>query len=110
MIHFNFAVTNPSWDNRFKNLWHAAGESYWKYKQWEVQLMQNDCIVRVELAFTTRCDHAGVQLELGLLGYEIHFGLCDTRHWNYEKKRWTTQQDLIDLGYGRSNDSKRKDQ
>ena len=50
--------------------------------------MKDAELFRIEFEWTTRQDHAGVHLELGLFGYKIAFGWYDTRHWNIEKGRW----------------------
>jgi len=88
MIYFNFNIRNPYWADRFKNIWWKVGETPFKNKFWEIQVIKNDNLFRLEFGFTTRQDHAGVNLELGLLGYEIHFTFYDNRHWNYEENRW----------------------
>ena len=88
MIYFNVNIRNPKWDTRFENIKVWAGDTFWKHKFWEVQIIKNDNLLRVEFEFTTRQDHAGLNLELGLLGYEIHFTFYDSRHWNYEEDRW----------------------
>ena len=59
-----------------------------KPKFWEVEVIKNDNLLRLEFEVTTQQDHAGVNLELGLLGYEVHFTFYDNRHWNSEEGRW----------------------
>ena len=88
MIYFNVNIRHPGWTERFKNIkvWH--GKTPIPNKFWEVQIIENDNLLRVEFEFTVKQDHAGVNLELGVLGYEIHFTLYDNRHWNYEEGRW----------------------
>lgn len=88
MIYFNLNLQNPRWNERFKNIWWKAGETPVKNKFWEIQILKNDNLLRLEVGFTVRQDHAGINLELGLLGYEIHFTIYDNRHWNYEENRW----------------------
>lgn len=87
MIYFNFNIRNPWWD-RFANIKVWSGETPIKHKYWEVQITKCDNLLRVEFETTTRQDHAGVRLELGLLGYEIDFTIYDNRHWNSEEGRW----------------------
>ncbi len=88
MIYFNFNLRNPWWSDRFANIkcWHRPTPIQNKY--FEVQIIQNDNILRLELSYTIRQDHAGLNLELGLLGYEIHFTLYDNRHWDYNNNKW----------------------
>ena len=88
MIYFNANIRNPKWSERFENIKVWAGDTFWKNKFWEVQIIKNDNLLRFEFEFTTQQDHAGINLELGLFGYEIHFTFYDNRHWNYEENRW----------------------
>ena len=88
MIYLNFNIRHPSWWKRFKNIKCWMGETPIKHKYWEVQVIKNDNLFRLEFEVTTKQDHAGCNLELGLLGYEIHFNIYDNRHWNSEEGRW----------------------
>lgn len=88
MIYLNFNVRNPRWWDRFNNIRCWAGETPFKHKYWEVQIIKHDNLLRLEFELTTRQDHAGANLELGLFGYEIHFTFYDNRHWNSHEGRW----------------------
>lgn len=90
MIYLNLNLRNPWWVERFADIktWH--GSTPMKNKHWEIQVIKNDNLFRFEFEFTVRQDHAGVNLELGLFGYEIHFTIYDNRHWDYEKDQWQT--------------------
>ena len=87
MIYFNVNIRNPYW-SRFKDLWCKSGETPFKNKYWEIQVIEHDNLFRVEFEFTVRQDHAGVNLELGIFGYEIHFTVYDNRHWNDKEGCW----------------------
>jgi hypothetical protein len=50
--------------------------------------MKGPELFRFEIEITTRQDHAGLNIELGLLGYHIGFTFYDNRHWNEEEGRW----------------------
>lgn len=91
MIYFNINIRNPFW-NRFENIkyWHGEPKNH---KCWEIQITKQDELLRVEFEYTIRQDHAGVNLELGLFGYVIHFTYYDTRHWHTEKNRWINYDD-----------------
>jgi hypothetical protein len=88
MIYVNFNLRNPKWGDRFKNIKCWAGETLIKHKYWEVQVIKCDNLFRFVFEFTTQQDHAGVNLELGIFGYEVHFIFYDNRHWNNENKCW----------------------
>jgi hypothetical protein len=86
---FNICVNirHPGWCERFENVKCLSGPVT-KWKFWEVEIIKNDNLLRFEFSFTTQTDHAGINLELGLLGYEIHFTFYDSRHWNSETNSW----------------------
>lgn len=93
MIYFNINIRNPFWGDRFETIKYWSCDKPRNHKAWEIQVMKDCELLRIEFDFTTRQDHAGVTLELGLLGYKINFGYHDTRHWNYEKNRWINYDD-----------------
>jgi hypothetical protein len=88
MIYFNINIRNPYWWDRFENLWCKAGATPFKYKFWEIQILKGPELFRIEFEVTTRQDHAGMNLELGLLGYHLGFTFYDNRHWNTEEGCW----------------------
>lgn len=94
MLYINVNLRHPGWWQRFRNIKSWGGDTPFKHKYWSVEIIENDNVFRFELSATTRQDHAGVQLELGLLGYEIHLAFCDSRHWDYEKNSWVVYNDV----------------
>jgi hypothetical protein len=88
MIYFNINIRNPWWGDRFQNLWCKLLETPWKHKYIELQFMKDSELFRIEVDWSVRQDHAGIRLELGLLGYKADFTFYDNRHWNYEEGRW----------------------
>ena len=88
MIYFDVNIRNPYWFDRFKNIRHWAGETPVKHKYWEIEIIKCPELFRFGFEITTRQDHAGARLDLGLLGYEIDFKLYDNRHWNWKEGRW----------------------
>lgn len=87
MISLKFEIV-AVWIDRFESIWSDAGETPFENKFWEVQVMKTNDIASLDFKVTTRCDHAGIDLWLGLLGYSINFNLYDNRHWNHEEGRW----------------------
>lgn len=88
MIYFNINIRNPYWWNRFKSIKSWAGSTPFEYKFWEVQIMKSAELFRIEFEWNIRQDHAGINLELGLLGYCATFGIHDSRHWDIETDNW----------------------
>lgn len=86
MINLNLSIKNP-FSNRFANLLNRSGKLS-KHRAWEFEILKANCILNFCIAFNTQCDHAGLKVEFGLLGYEMYFQIYDTRHWNYETKDW----------------------
>ena len=88
MIYFNFNVRNPRWWERFANIKCWMGETPVKHKYWEVQIIKHRNLFRFEFEWSIRQDHAGINLELGLFGYEISFTVYDHRHWDTITNTW----------------------
>lgn len=88
MINLHVEIQNPWTKDRFKNLGSLHGKIS-KHKAWELEhTFYDGMLLDLNLKFTTKGDHAGLNIELGLLGYSIHFTVYDTRHWDYEKNTW----------------------
>ncbi len=88
MIHFHFAIRNP-WSERFQNIccWHGL---ITQHKAWEVEILRTTDWLGMNFSLSHRCDHAGIDLEISLFTYNISFQIYDTRHWDYDKKCYTT--------------------
>jgi len=50
--------------------------------------MKDFTLVSFMFNWTVRQSHAGLDLELGLFGYNVHFNFYDNRHWNSKEGRW----------------------
>ena len=87
MIYLNFSIRNP-FSQKFKNLWCRVYDTPHKNKFIELEVYKDSSLVSLHFNLTTRQSHAGLDIELGLLGYCLHFNLYDNRHWNYEEGRW----------------------
>lgn len=88
MIYFNINIRNPKWVERFENIKCWVFDTPIPHKYFEIQIIKNDNLLRLEFGWTVQEDHAGFNIELGLFGYEIHFTFYDNRHWNSEENRW----------------------
>jgi hypothetical protein len=87
MINLRFSLVNPLWD-RFSSIHASWGKTPWQHKFWECQVMRSDDILVFDLRVNVRCDHAGVDLWLGLLGYSVNLQIYDNRHWDHQKGTW----------------------
>lgn len=81
MISFNFNLRNP-WGNCFENLWCKGYPTPFKNKFIELECYKDEHLVSFMFNWTVRQSHAGLDLELGLLGYCVHVNFYDNRHWN----------------------------
>lgn len=94
MIRFHFGIDNP-WGTRFKNLGCLSGGIF-KHKAWELEhYYHSGSFAEIEFSITTRQDHAGIRLVVGLLGYSIGATIYNTRHWNYETNKWEINNDMV---------------
>lgn len=89
MIHISVGLSNP-WGIPFANLWNRSG-ALTKNKSWEVELLKGRQIIGFEFSYTMRQSHAGLSLELALLGHSISFQIYDNRHWSYTNNKWEVQ-------------------
>jgi hypothetical protein len=86
MICLNLTIRNP-WSDRFEIV-VAGGKKITQNKAWEFEIYRSDTVIELETRITVREDHAGVVLGLGLLSWTVRAQIYDTRHWNYETKKW----------------------
>lgn len=91
MISFNFNIRNP-WSERFKNIWCRSFKTPFKTKFIELEIYKDSSILSVNGNWTIRQSHAGLDIELGLLGYCFNFKFYDSRHWDYENNRYETYE------------------
>ncbi len=88
MISFNFNLRNP-WSKTFiKNLLCRVYDTPFKNKFIELEVYRDFTIVAFMFNWTFRQSHAGLDIDLGLFGYNVHFNFYDNRHWNTEEGRW----------------------
>lgn len=60
-----------------------------KYKGCEVNVYLSLALhLSASIAYTTKCDHAGLRLELVLFGLTLEINAYDSRHWNDKANRW----------------------
>ena len=95
MINLRLELQNPWSKDRFKNL-GSVHRRLSKNKAWELEhTFYDGMLLDIDFKISRRCDHAGMHLVLGLLGYGIHFSFYDTRHWDYDNNCWKVyEQDL----------------
>lgn len=87
MIYFGFNITNP-WCRRWENIWNKVFVTPHPSKYIELEVFKDNTIVSFSFKLSTRTDHAGVNIDMGLLGYTFNFNFYDIRHWNSEAGRY----------------------
>jgi len=86
MFNFDLSLRNP-FSKRFKLLTGKSG-TLLSNKAWEANVYATNTIVKFSIAITTRSDHAGLNIYIGLIGFEYEFHFYDTRHWCYKTDSW----------------------
>lgn len=89
MIRFNLVLQNLWSKEDFCDIWNKSG-SFTKHKHWELQLTKYTpeyIGLKLDTCWRGR-DHAGISVELMLIGYCFHVNIYDSRHWNYETNSW----------------------
>jgi hypothetical protein len=87
MISFNFNLRNP-WSNEFKNFCSRAYDTPFKHHFIELEFYKDSTLLSFMFNWTLRQSHAGLDIDVGLLGYNVHFQFYDNRHWNSKEGRW----------------------
>jgi hypothetical protein len=92
MINFSFNLSNP-WSQRWKNVWTYSYNTPFKNKFLELEVYKDNTVVSFMFRLSTKTDHGGLNMELGLLGYSFNLNFYDNRHWDYELDRYVTNGD-----------------
>lgn len=87
---FNLSL---SWTDRFKSLGSISGQLT-KHKCWELEhYYYSRTLAEFEFSITSRTDHAGLQITVGLLGYSVSATIYDSRHWDRNRNTWEVYGD-----------------
>ena len=86
MINLNFSIGYP-FSDRFEIV-AATSKLLTKHKAVEANIYGTATIIKLSLAYSIRRDHAGLQIEFGLFGYDCELNFYDTRHWDYKTHQW----------------------
>jgi len=87
MISFNCNLRNP-WSDRFENLWSHTYKTPFKTKFLELEIYRDFTLITFMFNWTIRQSHAGLDLELGIFGYNVHCNFYDNRHWDNVTDSW----------------------
>ena len=87
MIHFSVGLRNP-FSDRWDNVYNRSAVIDRLHKAVEFEVYRDTTIISFAFRWNIRQDHAGMNLELGLLGYTVSAQYYDTRHWNDEECRF----------------------
>jgi hypothetical protein len=88
MIDIGINIRNPWHKGWSKTLFSKSYDTLLKHKFIELECYKDGHLLSFMLAWTIRQSHAGFDLEIGLLGYNFHFNVYDSRHWNEEAGRF----------------------
>ncbi len=89
MIGFSIRLSNPFVSGeRYNRIYNVWGDLT-KNKYYEI-LVTRDRGLLVALSFSWRFreSHAGIDLGIGLLGYDLLIEISDKRHWDYVTNIW----------------------
>jgi hypothetical protein len=92
MISLNFSLRNP-WSNTFKNLWAGSCKTPFNNKFIELEVYKDNSLVSVMFDLSLRRSHAGLVIDLGLLGYNVQLQFYDNRHWDSDTDTWEIYND-----------------
>lgn len=105
-IGFNLSIFENH--NKWDLITAKHGKTRWPNKAWEFEghnLGWGDLVV-FEFSWSRKCDHAGVSLKLGLLGFVFEGQIYDTRHWDYDNNQYQVYDEEYFRSIGRHKDQK----
>lgn len=85
ILNIRIELKNPfdSWDY-FRNFGCVHGD-LGLYTAWELEhSYYSPLLLDVDVRWTRKQDHAGIEIGLGILGYGVSFRIYDIRHWDGE--------------------------
>lgn len=83
MISFNFDIAHP-FNSKFKHIWSRTWCTPFKNKFVELEIHTIEHLIGFNFLWTINRDHAGIDIQLSLVGYCVCFNFYDRRHWNSE--------------------------
>ena len=87
MISFSFNLSNP-FSSRWENIFNRSVVFDKYHKAAEFEIYRDNTIISLMFRWSARQSHAGILLDIGLLGYTVSAQYYDTRHWNDEAGRF----------------------
>ena len=87
MIDLSFNIALP-WDVEFKNFWARAWATPFKNKFVELEFYTTETLVGFDFHWTTRRDHAGIDIQISWIGFCAHLNFYDNRHWDDKNNCW----------------------
>jgi len=88
MFSLRAYLENPFGKDCFKNLFsRSARLSKNKFIEFEMTY-HSRTILDLNFSWTTKRDHAGLEITIGLLFFSVSLRVYDHRHWDYKNNRW----------------------
>jgi hypothetical protein len=89
MMNLTLTISNPFSNQEWENVKTYNGlVKKTKHMAWEFNIYRTSILAGFDFSWTRKCDHAGLDLFLGLFGYTVEFHVYDTRHWDYVMERY----------------------
>jgi hypothetical protein len=88
MIYLSLNLSNP-WSRKWQIV-KSLSRQLTRNTYAEFNIYRTGNILGLEVNWTLRQDHAGVRLQLGLVGWEVEMHVYDIRHWNSTTENWET--------------------
>lgn len=106
MIYFKFSIANPFAKSAGSGLIQSdyieIDKSVSKNKAFSIQFSRWATAWEIfHISIDTQLsghDHAGLELQLEILGFFFDMRLYDKRHWDYEKGTWEVYDETYDTG------------
>jgi hypothetical protein len=88
MFRLSYLIHNPRDAFHEASIIFGVGRRLTQHKSIDFSILKSNSIIGCGVSFTTRRDHAGLDLDLNFLGFDVNVNIYDNRHWDREANDW----------------------
>ena len=88
MFRLSYLIHNPRDAFHEASIIFGTGKRLTQNKSIDFSILKSNAIIGAGLEFTRRKDHAGINVDLNLFGFDVNVNIYDNRHWDKEANDW----------------------
>ena len=88
MFQASYLIHDPRDGYHEASIIFGAGKRLTQNKSVDLSILKSNAIIGCGLEFTQRQDHAGLNIDVSLFGFDFNVNLHDNRHWDVDANDW----------------------